>query len=306
MFIVFGKKAFYAIFALLLVLTAATVSMLLPPEAVETSVSAPTGKTVWVIDAGHGGEDGGAVAADGSKESDMNLAIARRLDALLVFLGEETRMTRTEDISIHDASASTLREKKRSDLENRVGLVNSTQGAILVSIHQNSLPSSKQTHGAQVFYGKKEGSAEVANAVQLALNQTVNAGNEKTEKAIDASIFLMKNVTAPAILIECGFLSNENETALLKSGEYQQRLAVVIASGLLQQQYSKRGLQYGKGKKCIFLHGVRQRNAQMGGPLPELRRMEHARGAGRRRQCKGKNGRPQPRAARQGAPDRRA
>ena len=202
MFIVFGKKAFYAIFALLLVLTAATVSMLLPPEAVETSVSAPTGKTVWVIDAGHGGEDGGAVAADGSKESDMNLAIARRLDALLVFLGEETRMTRTEDISIHDASASTLREK---------------------------------THGAQVFYGKKEGSAEVANAVQLALNQTVNAGNEKTEKAIDASIFLMKNVTAPAILIECGFLSNENETALLKSGEYQQRLAVVIASGLLQQ-----------------------------------------------------------------------
>ena len=130
MFIVFGKKAFYAIFALLLVLTAATVSLLLPPEAVETSVSAPTGKTVWVIDAGHGGEDGGAVAADGSKESDMNLAIARRLDALLVFLGEETRMTRTEDISIHDASASTLREKKRSDLENRVGLVNSTQGVI--------------------------------------------------------------------------------------------------------------------------------------------------------------------------------
>ena len=232
LFIVFGKKAFYAIFALLLVLTAATVSLLLPPEAVETSVSAPTGKTVWVIDAGHGGEDGG----DGSKESDMNLAIARRLDALLVFLGEETRMTRTEDISIHDASASTLREKKRSDLENRVGLVNSTQGAILVSIHQNSLPSSKQTHGAQVFYGKKEGSAEVANAVQLALNQTVNAGNEKTEKAIDASIFLMKNVTAPAILIECGFLSNENETALLKSGEYQQKLAVVIASALLQQQ----------------------------------------------------------------------
>ena len=84
LFIVFGKKAFYAIFALLLVLTAATVSLLLPPEAVETSVSAPTGKTVWVIDAGHGGEDGGAVAADGSKESDMNLAIARRLDALLV------------------------------------------------------------------------------------------------------------------------------------------------------------------------------------------------------------------------------
>ena len=240
LFIVFGKKAFYAIFALLLVLTAATVSMLLPPEAVETSVSAPTGKTVWVIAAGHGGEDGGAVAADGSKESDMNLAIARRLDALLVFLGEETRMTRTEDISIHDASASTLREKKRSDLENRVGLVNSTQGAILVSIHQISLPSSKRTHGAQVFYGKKEGSAEVANAVQLALNQTVNAGNEKTEKAIDASIFLMINVTAPAILIECGFLSNPQEEALLTDSVYQERVAWNIFMGIMQELKMKK------------------------------------------------------------------
>lgn len=306
MFIVFGKKAFYAIFALLLVLTAATVSLLLPPEAVETSVSAPTGKTVWVIDAGHGGEDGGAVAADGSKESDMNLAIARRLDALLIFLGEETRMTRAEDISIHDASASTLREKKRSDLENRVGLVNSTQGAILVSIHQNSLPSSKQTHGAQVFYGKKEGSDEVANAVQLALNQTVNAGNEKTEKAIDASIFLMKNVTAPAILIECGFLSNENETALLKSGEYQQRLAVVIASGLFTAAVKQKRFTIWQRQKAFFSARSAATKRPNGRPLPELRRMEHTRRAGRRRRCKGKNRRPQPRAARQGAPDRRA
>ena len=235
MFLVLGKKALGAAFTLLLVLSAVAVSFVLPPKAVQTSGGTAAGKTVWVIDAGHGGEDGGAVGTDGSRESDINLAIARRLEGLLALLGEETRMTRTEDVSIHSEGAATLREKKRSDLKNRVALVNSTQGAILVSIHQNSLPSSKQTHGAQVFYGKKEGSAEVANAVQLALNQTVNAGNEKTEKAIDASIFLMKNVTAPAILIECGFLSNENETALLKSGEYQQRLAVVIASGLLQQ-----------------------------------------------------------------------
>ena len=234
LFIVFGKKAFYAAAALLLVLSAVTVSILLPPKAVETSVSVSAGKTVWVIDAGHGGEDGGAVAADGSKESDMNLAIARRLEELLALLGEETCMTRTEDVSIHSEDAATLREKKRSDLKNRVALVNSTQGAVLVSIHQNSLPSSKRTHGAQVFFRKEEGSAALANAVQRALNETVNLENEKAEKAIDPSIFLMKNVTAPAILIECGFLSNESETALLKSGEYQQKLAFVIASGLLQ------------------------------------------------------------------------
>lgn len=191
-------------------------------------------RSVIVIDAGHGGEDGGAVGTDGSRESDINLAIARRLEGLLALLGEETRMTRTEDVSIHSEGAATLREKKRSDLKNRVALVNSTQGAILVSIHQNSLPSSKRTHGAQVFYRKEEGSAALANAVQRALNETVNLENEKAEKAIDPSIYLMKSVTAPAILIECGFLSNEGETALLKSADYQQKLAVVITSGLLQ------------------------------------------------------------------------
>ena len=230
------KKAIYAgALAAALILLAAAAPRPSPQVPAAASAAPPRPQTMLVLDAGHGGEDGGAVAADGTVESGINLAIAQDLDALLRFLGCETRMTRTEDAAIYSDGARTLREKKASDLKNRVALVNETPNAVLLSIHQNSLPSSKRTHGAQVFYGKKEGSAEVANAVQLALNQTVNAGNEKTEKAIDASIFLMKNVTAPAILIECGFLSNENETALLKSGEYQQRLAVVIASGLLQQ-----------------------------------------------------------------------
>ena len=188
-----------------------------------------------ILDPGHGGMDGGA-QANGVSEKQINLAIALDLKELLSAMGFRVIMTREDDRSIHDPQLTQVGRQKRSDLHNRLKLMQQNPQAIFVSIHQNSLPSSKQTHGAQVFYGKKEGSAEVANAVQLALNQTVNAGNEKTEKAIDASIFLMKNVTAPAILIECGFLSNENETALLKSGEYQQRLAVVIASGLLQQQ----------------------------------------------------------------------
>ena len=234
MFLVLGKKALGAAFTLLLVLSAVAISFVLPPKSVQTSGGTAAGKTVWVIDAGHGGEDGGAVGTDGSRESDINLAIARRLEGLLALLGEETCMTRTEDVSIHSEGAATLREKKRSDLKNRVALVNSTQGAVLVSIHQNSLPSSKRTHGAQVFFRKEEESAALANAVQRALNETVNLENEKVEKAIDPSIYLMKNVIAPAILIECGFLSNENETALLKSTDYQQKLAVVIASGILQ------------------------------------------------------------------------
>ena len=234
LFIVFGKRVLFTAALALLAALAAVVGLLLPEESVEALASAP--RTVWVIDAGHGGEDGGAVASDGTKESDLNLAIARRLDALLTLLGEQTRMTRTDDVSIHDGSASTLRQKKRSDLENRVSLVNSTQGAILVSIHQNSLPMSKRTRGAQVFYGKKEESDALARSVQLVLNQSVNAGNEKTEKAIDASIFLMKNVNAPAILIECGFLSNAEETQLLKNSIYQQKLSVTIAAGILNAQ----------------------------------------------------------------------
>ena len=187
---------------------------------------------VVVIDAGHGGTDPGKVGVDGSLEKDINLAVAKRLKTYLEQDDIRVIMTRETDTGLYSDTDS---RKKMADMKKRCEIIEESGADLVVSIHQNSLPSSKQTHGAQVFYGKKEGSAEVANAVQLALNQTVNAGNEKTEKAIDASIFLMKNVTAPAILIECGFLSNENETALLKSGEYQQRLAVVIASGLLQQ-----------------------------------------------------------------------
>ena len=190
---------------------------------------------MWVLDAGHGGEDGGAVAADGTKESEINLALTERLEALLALLGEQTRMTRTGDVSLHSDGAATTRQRKSSDLRNRAALVEQTPNAVLVSIHQNSLPSHRSVHGAQVFYGAEEGSAELAQTVQTALNRSVNIGNEKQEKAIDPSVFLMKNVTTPAILIECGFLSNSEETAALKSAVYQKKLAVVITSGLLQK-----------------------------------------------------------------------
>ena len=101
-----------------------------------------------IIDAGHGGEDGGAVAGDGTVESQLNLAIALRLEELLRFVGVQTEMTRREDVSIYSDGAETLRQKKVSDLKNRVELVNGTEHGLLLSIHQNSLPSSPRTHGA--------------------------------------------------------------------------------------------------------------------------------------------------------------
>ena len=115
---------------------------------------------VVVVDAGHGGEDGGAVAADGTVESGLNLAIARRVRDLLTFAGVPTTVTREGDAAIYDPGSATLREKKVSDLHNRVALVNELPGAVLLSIHQNSLPSSPSTRGAQVFWNRQEGSED--------------------------------------------------------------------------------------------------------------------------------------------------
>ena len=187
-----------------------------------------------IIDPGHGGEDGGAVSTDGAvKESGLNLSIALRVEDLMRFLGQATAMTRREDVSIHSPESRTAREKKVSDLHNRVALVNSREGALLLSIHQNSLPSSTVTQGAQVFWNRKDGAEELAQSVQDALNIAVNAENEKKTKAIPATIYLMKNINVPGILVECGFLSNKEETALLQQPDYQVRLATAITAGCL-------------------------------------------------------------------------
>lgn len=186
---------------------------------------------VIVIDAGHGGEDGGAVSADGTPESGINLAIARKLELILCFLGYETVMTRNDENAVYSPDATTLREKKVSDLKNRVALVNGTERGWLISIHQNSLPSHSRVHGAQVFYNGILEASDAAYAVQDCLNQAVNGGNEKMVSPIDASIYLMKESQRPSLLVECGFMSNDTEYRLLKQESYQFRLATAIAAG---------------------------------------------------------------------------
>ena len=203
-------------------------------SAVPVFSAAVTPPAVLVIDPGHGGEDGGAVSADQSvTESRINLEIALRVRDLMTFLGQPTVMTRTEDRAIYSSQAETLREKKVSDLKNRVALVNELDGAVLLSIHQNSLPSSPVTHGAQVFWNGGEGAEAWGTMVQDALNRTVNAGNEKQGRRIADSIYLMKNVQSPAVLVECGFLSNGEETVLLQKPDYQLMLAAAIAAGCM-------------------------------------------------------------------------
>ena len=187
-----------------------------------------------VVDAGHGGEDGGAVAADGTAESGLNLSIALRVRDLLTFTGVPTAVTREGEDAIYDPGSATLREKKVSDLQNRVAMINGYEDAVLLSIHQNSLPQAKSVRGAQAFYNTAEGAEQMAAAIQETLNLAANGETPKTQKAIDSSVYLMKHIDCAGVLIECGFLSNGEDLARLQEDAYQKALVTAIAAGFLQ------------------------------------------------------------------------
>jgi len=193
----------------------------------------PEQEMTVVIDAGHGGADGGAVASDGTAEAGINLAVALEMREILALLGVETVLTRESDVSLHSEGADTLREQKVSDIHNRAATVNAVENAVLVSIHQNALPQAKSVRGAQVFFNTQPGSEELAQLLQEGFNRAVNE-RAKEHKAIDPSVYLMRHAACPAVLVECGFLSNEWETEQLKQPSYQKRLALIIASGILQ------------------------------------------------------------------------
>ena len=188
---------------------------------------------VLVIDPGHGGFDPGAVAADGTAESLINLAVGLQMEELAQLLGIPSDMTRREDVSTENEVNASVRQRKNADLKNRVEQVNSVSGGVLVSLHQNSLPQVPSVHGAQAFYGEAEGSQALAETVQAALNSTIN-DRAKEVKAAGSGVYLLKNAQIPAILVECGFLSNSDETALLNTQTHQTRLALTILSAVLQ------------------------------------------------------------------------
>lgn len=189
---------------------------------------------VLVLDAGHGGEDGGAVSLTGVAESGINLAITLRVDQLLGFCGAPPVVLREEDVSLHDQGADTLREKKASDLRNRVQAVEQVGDAVLLSVHQNTF-TDKKYHGAQVFYAPTEGSQTLAETMQEALRAALDPENGRQAKPIPDSVYLMNHVSCPAVLVECGFLSNPEEEALLRSADYQIRLAAVLAGVCLRE-----------------------------------------------------------------------
>ncbi|MGX8699008.1 MAG: N-acetylmuramoyl-L-alanine amidase [bacterium] len=201
--------------------------------AMRINVAAPAmapAERVLILDPGHGGEDGGAVSVTGTKESVINLAIALRCRDLATFLGKEPVLTRTSEELTYPETAQTLRAKKVADQKGRVALVNACPSAYFVSIHQNKYTSPLPS-GAQTFYAN--GAENEAEALQELFLKYINRDRKRTAKPVDASIYLMKHISCPALLVECGFLSNPEEAAKLEEAGYQKKLALLIIGTLV-------------------------------------------------------------------------
>ena len=188
---------------------------------------------IIIIDAGHGGFDGGAVASDGTVEKDINLSIALYLQEYLSLFNIKTVMIRETDSSVEDDGLNTIRQKKSSDLHNRMKTMEETDNAIFISIHQNKYHDPKYS-GTQVFYSPKtkEKSSALAQSIQDCIVNTLQKDNKRQIKECGTSVFLMYNAVKPAVLVECGFLSNIEETNELKTPEYQKKIAFCIAIGI--------------------------------------------------------------------------
>lgn len=189
-------------------------------------------RPVVVIDAGHGGEDSGAVA-NGILEKDINLSIALKLRDMLTAAGYTVVMTRDTDVSIYDSAASTVHEKKVSDMKNRAAIINGSGQNILISIHQNKFEQSKYS-GTQMFYsGNNPKSAELAECLRRSVTGLLQPDNKRELKQDDGSIYILKQASVPAVIVECGFISNEAEAAKLKTDKYQTEMAFAVMCGFL-------------------------------------------------------------------------
>ena len=179
-----------------------------------------------VIDAGHGFPDGGTTSVTGVLECSLNLQIAEKSAAIMNLLGVQTFMTRLTEESIY-TKGETIAQKKVSDIRNRVDIVNKTKNAILISIHQNYFTDS-QYRGTQLFYADTQGSQDLARNIQEAFVKALQpSNNRKTKKS--NGVYLLEHINCTGVLVECGFLSNAEEDALLKNASYQKQVAGIIA-----------------------------------------------------------------------------
>lgn len=192
-----------------------------------------------IIDAGHGGADGGAVAADGTIESGINLDIALNLQTICNLYGVNVVMTRTEDDIAYPEQAKTIAEKKVADQKARLRLIRDYPNGIFMSIHQNHYPSSSVS-GIHVFYGHSLASKQLGDLLQNNMNDIFLPATKRVAAEISDDIYLMKHAECPAVLIECGFLSNANDLSQLKNDSYRKKLAMVLFASYMQYSSSAR------------------------------------------------------------------
>ncbi len=180
-----------------------------------------------IIDPGHGGEDGGAVSVDGTHESKINLDISLRAAALADFMGLPNELTRTSEKIDYPDTAKTIAKKKRYDQKSRVAFINGAENPVVISVHQNCFPSSR-AHGPQSFYAKTDTSDILGKLVQGCLDSTICPDNRRVAMPVAEKIYLMKSITCPAVLVECGFISNATEAKLLSTDEYRLKIATAL------------------------------------------------------------------------------
>lgn len=207
-----------------------------PLTSEHASTSAATGKRpILVIDPGHGGEDGGAMSEDGIPEKTLNLQVAEILSDILRLSGYDVRMTRTDDRMLYDLYNDLTdysRKKKTYDLRNRVRFCQEAQPDAFISIHMNQFPE-KQYRGLQVYYSPNAVKSEgLASAIQNYTKMYLQPENHREIKSATSSIYLLKHIQIPAVLVECGFLSNPEEQKLLQNTEYQRQLALTMACAI--------------------------------------------------------------------------
>ena len=184
-----------------------------------------------LIDPGHGGEDGGAVSGD-VLEKHINLAVSHDVADLLRLCGYTVSMTRDTDDALTNEGED-VRKRKYNDMKMRLDLYNATPDNVVVSIHQNKFDAAA-SHGAQVFYSPNHpNSAVLAEALRKSVTGMLQPDNTRTCKTAGKEIFLLKNARVPAVIVECGFISNRLERELLVTDDYQKQLALAIAAGLM-------------------------------------------------------------------------
>ena len=198
----------------------------------ETSAQPLKNTPKILIDPGHGGQDGGAVC-NGVLEKDINLIISKDSTDLIRLLGFETTLTREDDNFVSD-NGSNVKERKLNDMKARLQMYNADENNVIISIHQNKFSDSK-AHGSQVFFSpNNELSKSLAESIKRSVNSMLLTGLDRECKQAGKDIYLLKNTNQPAVIVECGFISNFEECQKLKSREYQKQLAFCITAGLLE------------------------------------------------------------------------